>query len=162
MSRPSGETAAMEWARAETERRRREEDAPLPGQIVMPPLDRYSDEYSPEERLLELHPDADPARTGPRSQAVRGIICGACCGWTTPPTSEEVYEAMRAVDKTARQRAAATVLTHEADFVDLMKAHTERAFTWRQLARALREHGGQPPERAAMVARLGGSTPWKS
>ena len=156
----SPDNSTLEWARAETARRTREE-APLPTRVTMPPLDRFSDEYAPEERLLELYPDAEPTRTGAQSQAVRGIICGGCCGWVEPPTSEEVYEAMRAERKTPRQRAAARVLTHEADFVDLMKAYTERAFTWRQLARALKDQGGQPPERAAMIRRLARQEPWR-
>ena len=44
-----------------------------------------------------------------------------------------------------------TVLTNEASFDELMNAYIERAFTWRQLARALAEQGGQPAERAALV-----------
>ena len=137
------------WARAETQRRSREE-GPV-ATVVLPPLDRFSDEYAPPEMLAELHPEADPAATGPHSQTVRGIICGGCCGWPEPPTSEEVYEAMRAETRTARQRAVVTVLTNEASFEELMNAYIEHSFTWRQLAQALAEQGGRPAERAALV-----------
>ena len=54
-------------------------------------------------------------------------------------------------NRSARQRAVVTVLTNEASFDELMNAYIERAFTWRQLARALAEQGGQPAERAALV-----------
>ncbi len=119
--------------------------------IELPPLDRFSDEYSPAETLARLDPKADAEATGAQSRTVRGIICGGCCGWREPPTSEEVYEAMQAEERTARQRAAVTVLTNEATFDELMNAYIERAFTWRQLARALAEQGGRPAERAALV-----------
>jgi len=138
------------WARAEARRRSREE-GPLPATVVLPALDRFSDEYAPAEMLARLDPQADPEATGPHSRTVRGIICGGCCGWPEPPTSEEVYEAIRAENRSTRQRAVVTVLTNEASFDELMNAYIERAFTWRQLARALAEQGGQPAERAALV-----------
>lgn len=141
------------WARRESERRAAEE-RPAVSAVPLGPLECYSDEYAPPERLAEFLPDADPGATGPRSRTVRGIICGGCCGWPRPPTSEEVYHAMRAKHRTPRQRAVVTVLTNEASFEELMNAHTERAFTWRQLARALAERGGMPPERARLVRRL--------
>lgn len=112
-----------------------------------------------ESRLIGidalLDPQADPEATGPHSRTVRGIICGGCCGWPEPPTSEEVHEAMQAENRSARQRAVVTVLTNEASFDELMNAYIERAFTWRQLARALEEQGGQPAARARSRSRSG-------
>ena len=127
--------------------------------VPLGPLENYSDEYAPPERLAEFLPGADPNATGARSQTIRGIIRGSCCGWPRPPTSEEVYDAIRATHRTPRQRAVVTVLTNEASFEELMNAHTERAFTWRQLARALAEKGGMPPERARLVRRFASDGP---
>ena len=61
---------------------------------------------------------------------------------------------MRAERPTPRQRNAAGVLVNEADFDELMNAHLEGAFTWRQLARAFQEHGPLPGERTAFLKRL--------
>lgn len=66
----------------------------LPGTVSLPGLDRFSDEYAPAEVLARLDRKADPEATGPHWRTVRGIICGGCCGWPEPPTSEEVHEAM--------------------------------------------------------------------
>ena len=74
----------------------------MPATVVLPALDRFSDEYAPAERLARLDPKADPEATGPHSRTVRGIICGGCCGWPEPPTSEEVHEAIRAETGAAR------------------------------------------------------------
>lgn len=48
------------------------------------------DEYTPPEILAAFRPGADASAPGPRSQTVRGTICGSCAGWPDPPTSEEV------------------------------------------------------------------------
>jgi hypothetical protein len=122
--------------------------------VDLGPLEQYSDEYTPVERLRELRPSVDPAATGPRSQTVRGIICGGCSGWAEKPTSEDVYEALRAEQRTAAQRNAIGVLTKEADDDEVMHAHLEGAFTWRQLARAYREIPGGPPSRAAFLLKF--------
>ena len=141
------------WAAVET-RRRTVEDRPAAEESDLGPLEWYDDEYSPPEMLVAFRPGADAAATGPRSQTVRGIICGSCAGWPNPPTSEEVYEALRAERPTPRQRNAVGVLVNEADFDELMNAHLEGAFTWRQLARAFKEHGALPGERTAFLKRL--------
>ena len=144
------------WAREETLRRTREEQD---RHVVLKPPEAFSDEYSPPEQLARLRPDADPERTGPNSQTIRGVICGGCCGWGTPPTSAELYDAMRSNNPTERQRAVATVLIHEADFEDLLNAYIERAFTWRQLARAMHRRKHVPPTRARQVNAF--ANPWK-
>ena len=63
------------WARAEARRRSREE-GPLPATVVLPALDRFSDEYAPAEMLARLDPQADPEATGPHSRTVRGRKTG--------------------------------------------------------------------------------------
>ena len=44
-----------------------------------------------------------------------------------------------------------TVLINEASFEELVNAHTEGAFTWRQLARAARRQGAVPPLRIRQI-----------
>ena len=160
------------WCRQETRRRTRDEHRRTRDEqeydldIQLKPAEAFSDEYAPSAELARLRPDADPDRTGPDSQTIRGVICGGCCGWKTPPTSEELYEAMRSPNPSERQRAVATVLIHEADFEDLMNAHIERAFTWRQLVRAMHLRDYVPPRRARQVNAfadpdLEERAPWK-
>lgn len=139
------------WAEDETRRRSDEERDPLG--LDLGPLEQYDDKYTSPETLGQLRPDADPEATGPHSQTVRGIICGGCSGWVKTPTSEEVYEAMRAEHRTPAQQTAVGVLTGEATFDELMNAHLEGAFTWRQLARAFKE-AGMPGERTGFLKRL--------
>ena len=112
------------WAEQETRRRAAEHGVAAP--VDLGPPERYDDEYTPTETLLSLRPDADPEATGPRSQSVRAVICGRCAGWERPPTPDEVYDAMRATKRTARQRSAIGVLTQEADFEELLKKLARR------------------------------------
>ena len=67
------------------------------------------------------------------------------------PTSVELYDALRADNPTSRQRSIATVLINEASFDDLVNAHTEGAFTWRQLTRAAQREGAVPPPRIRLI-----------
>ena len=140
------------WAERET-RRRAAEHAHAAAVDLGPP-ERYADEYTPTEMLLRLRPDADPDATGPRSQTVRSVICGRCAGWARPPRPEDVYEAMRAANRTRDQRSAIAVLTREANFEELMNAHLEGAFTWRQLVRAFQERQHVPRSRAGFLRRF--------
>ena len=140
------------WAERET-RRRAAEHADSTAVDLGPP-ERYDDEYAPTETLLRLRPDADPYATGPRSQTVRSVICGRCAGWARPPRPEDVYEAMRAANRSRDQRSAIAVLTREADFEELMNAHLEGAFTWRQLVRAFQERRHVPRSRAGFLRRF--------
>ena len=43
------------------------------------------------------------------------------------------------------------MLINEASFEDLVNAHTEGAFTWRQLARAARCQGAAAPLRICLI-----------
>ncbi len=140
------------WAEEETRRRAAEHAIAVSVDLGLP--ERYNDEYTPTETLLSLRPDADPDATGPRSQTVRSVICGRCAGWAKPPTPEEVYEAMRTAHRNRDQRSAIGVLTREADFEELMNAHLERAFTWRQLVRAFQERKHVPRNRAGFLRRF--------
>ena len=140
----------LAWIRRETERRRLEEDERRP--VELPPPETFSDEYTPVEALLALRPHADPAETGPESRAVRIVIRRRCCGWRNRPTSREVYDALRADNPTGRQLAVMTVVLNAATFSEMVLAHLEGAFTWRQLARAMHRHRCSPPRRARQIA----------
>ena len=92
----------------------------------------HPDVYSTVDDLAAIRPDA----TRPHPRTIRGLLGGACAGWRVRPTSVELNRALRADNPTSRQRSMATVLINEASFEELVNAHTEGAFTWRQLARA--------------------------
>ena len=79
---------ALAWTCRETARRCREEDEDR--RVELLPPEAFSDEYAPAERLKRVRRGADPRATGPDSQTVRGLICGACAGWRNPPTSREL------------------------------------------------------------------------
>lgn len=140
-------TETWAWSKAETERRR-DAAATRP---TLAPIDAFPDEYSTADDLAAVRRDADPDATGPHSGTIRGLLGGACAGWRVRPTSVELYDALRADDPTNRQRSIATVLINEASFEDLVNAHTEGAFTWRQLARAARRQGTVPPLRIRQI-----------
>ncbi len=118
-------TETWAWSKAETERRR----YAAATQPTLAPIDAFPDEYSTADELAAVRLDPDPDATGPRSQTIRGLLGGACAGWRVPPTSVELYDALRADNPTSRQRSIATVLINEASFEDLVNAHTEGAFT---------------------------------
>ena len=140
-------TETWAWSKAETERRRRA----VTTRPTLAPIDAFPDEYSTADDLAAVRLDADPDATGPHSQTIRGLLGGACAGWRVRPTSVELYDALRADDPTNRQRCIATVLINEASFEDLVNAHTEGAFTWRQLARAALRQGTVPPLRIRQI-----------
>ena len=140
-------TATWAWSKAETERRRHAAAT----QPTLAPIDAFPDEYSTADDLAAAGLDADPDATGPRSQTIRGLLGGACAGWRVRPTSVELYDALRADNPTSRQRSIATVLINEASFEELVNAHTEGAFTWRQLARAARRQGAAAPLRIRLI-----------
>ena len=147
--RRAGTTSRATWCRAEGIRRRNEELAARVA--VLQPADEFDDDYAAEEVLAQLLPDADPERTGPESQTVRGVLCGACAGWRKPPTSREFYEAVQAAEPTARQLSIVEAIAVESSSTELMVAHLERAFTWRQLVRSLQLRGWCPAERANQI-----------
>ena len=140
-------TAIWAWSKAETERRRRAAATPP----TLAPIDAFPDDYGTADELAAIRPDADPDATGPHSQIIRGLLGGACAGWRVRPASVELYHARRADNPTRRQRSVATVLINEASFEELVNAHTEGAFTCRQLARAARRQGAVPPLRIRQI-----------
>ena len=144
------QTVAWAWSTNETRRRQlRATTTP-----VLAPAESFPDEYSTIHELRRISPDANPDATGPHSRTVRGLLCGACAGWKKPPTSLELHEAMNAMrtgDPTRRQRSIAALLVNEASFDELVNAHLEGAFTWRQLAVAAHLQNHVPPARIHQI-----------
>ena len=144
------QTVAWAWSRDETRRRQHRATA----KPVLAPAETFPDEHSTISELSRINPDADPAATGAHSQTIRGLLCGACAGWKKPPTSLELHETMNAMgtgDPSRRQRSIAALLVNEASFDELVNAHLEGAFTWRQLAIAAHLQNHVPPARIHQI-----------
>ena len=122
---------------------------PLPPHSHPRPIDSLPGKCSTVDDVAAIRPDADTAATGPHSQTIRGLLGGACAGWRVRRTSVELNGALLADNPISCQRSIATVLINEASFEDLVNAHTQGAFIWRQLARA----APCPAERDERMAR---------
>ena len=120
----------LAWVRQETARRDEEENPERPTKVRS--LESFSDEYADPTKYKTVN----QKRIGRKSATIKGMIAGECCGWPEPPTSDEVYEAMRAERPTRRQRSMIDMVLR-ADFEKVFGAWMEGAFTWRQVARAI-------------------------
>ncbi len=129
----------LAWVQRETERRNREEDPERPARLR--PLEDFKDEYADPTKYKTV----DQKRVGRKSATIEGMIVSECCGWPKRPTSEEVYEAMRAESPTNRQHAIIQMVLR-AEFETLFGGWMEAAFTWRQIARAMGRRSWQNPE----------------
>ena len=118
---------------------------------LLAPAEDFDDDYAPVEALTRIRPDLDPTKSGPQAQAIRGVLCSSCAGWKEWPTSEEFYEAVQATNPTARQRSIVAAIGLGADWVDVVTAHLQAAFTWRQMVRTLHLIGFCPPDRATEI-----------
>ena len=120
---------------------------------------------SAEERTTVLPPEAfddtyaepDPrfrsGGRGPECDGIAGLLAGRCAGWPQPPTARELYDAMRAKARTARQKAIVRVLITEGTADTVALGYLDGAYTWRQLARAMHEQKHYDPELARYVNR---------
>ena len=126
-----------QWREREL-RRRLVEEAEGRTETLAPP-DAFSDTYDPET-------PEDGGRRGRKSRTVEGILGGGCCGWREQPDAAELYDALRAEQPTKRQLAVAGAFISEADIDDLLMAHLEGAFTWRQLATMIHRLGMETSE----------------
>ena len=98
------------------------------------PDEFFSNEYSTAD-------DVPREETGPNSYAMKWRIVSSCAGWPKKPTAAEAYEAFREERPTDRQKAIMEVLIGEGDIHEWCNAWHEGAFTWRQMARAVRNSG---------------------
>ncbi len=129
--------ADPERVRQEAERRELEEQEWAPAALLPP--EAFSDDEAPR-RYLDRVCSAE-ARTGRHAEAVQQRIMSSCAGWKRRPTASEFYDAVRATRPTPRQRSIVRMWGLEATFAELIQAWAQRAYTDRQLARALRLAG---------------------
>ena len=122
------------------------------GELAKP--EEFADDYVTEERQRQYLPDAETLRRGARAGTVEGVLASACAGWKREPTSTEFHEAVQAKQPTRRQRLIVATVAIESTWVELVKAHLEGAFTWRQLVRGLQAWGWCPRKRAGQINTL--------
>lgn len=134
----------LRWVHEETARRSREENPERPARLR--PLEDFSDEYADPTRYKTV----DQERVGRNSRTIRGLIIGDCCGWPKRPTSDEVYEAMRAESPTDLQQSMINMVLR-ADFETLFAGWMEGAFTWRQVARAMGRRTWSDPQQIRAI-----------
>ena len=135
--------------RQEIERRLREPDQWAPATLL--PASAFSDEPATDRDFERLE---DPnARTGRYADAVHFRLMSSCAGWKTRPTASEFYDAVRATGPTARQRAIVSAWGREATFFELLEAWAQRAYTDRELVRALHLAGFDCGERIREINR---------
>lgn len=120
------------WREAELQRRLADEDEDHVERLRAP--ETFPAEYAPPR------PDV-PGRRGPESSTVDGVLTSGCCGWSRPPSAREFFEAMQADEPTKRQTAVGSAFVDEADIDEILMAHLEGAFTWRQLAALMHRLG---------------------
>ena len=116
------------WVDAEEARRRLEEDPPDNTGLLA--ADEFDDEYN-------------STTEGGRgsSKTIAGLLAGACAGWARQPNAAGFQEAMRASKPSRRQRSIIAVLISEATLDEVLMAHREGAFTWRQLSERMHQRG---------------------
>lgn len=145
----SESSGLVEWARDQQERRRRFDEETRDCRLKPP--EAFSDEPAPPEALRRLCPGLDPALTGRRSHAVEWRIIRSCCGWGRPPTTGEFYDAFHTDAPDRRQKSIIYMWGTEATFTELFEAWAQRAYTFRDLVRALHLADFPWPERIAEI-----------
>lgn len=102
--------------------------------VVLPP-ERFSDAYEPPD------PKFAGERRGQEAEEIGALLFSCCAGWEQAPTAGEFYEAMRSAEPNQRQEMIINVLITEAPNSVVALAFLQGAFTWRQLAQAMRRRG---------------------
>ena len=122
---------------AEIARRRLENDQWSPERLL--PAEAFSDRLAGETAFRGLC--APETARGRDAWAVHRRIMSSCAGWRQRPTAAEFYAAIRANEPTDRQQAIIRMWGAEATLEDLVEAWAQRAYTFRQLVRALHRAG---------------------
>ena len=92
-----------------------------------------------DERFHDSEPDENRAR---HSTTVGRRLASSCAGWPAPhPTSEELYDTLRADRPTERQQALIDVWADETTEEEVVQAWVENVYSWGMLARACRSSG---------------------
>ncbi len=124
-----------------------------------PFLDRFdlSLEVLPEECFSNTYSDAagvPKTEAGANSYTMRGRLMSSCAGWPEKPTATEAYKAFREKHPDERQQAIIHVLVREGDLHEWNNAWYEGAFTWRQMARAIRNGAPWTPRTIRRINRM--------
>lgn len=135
-----------EQARRECAERNRLDD-PWALDVPVGPDEAFSDAYVEAD-------DVAPENRGPNSPAIGALFRAKCCGWPRMPTAAECYAAMRTEVPTRRQMAVLSTVIGEGDAFDIVNAWHEGAFTWRQLARAMRATGPWTADKVRLLNRF--------
>ena len=114
--------------------------------VVLPP-ERFSDDYAPAD------PRFAGEKRGAEADEINGLLSTCCSGWRQPPKPREFYEAVRTTKPTQRQEMVISVLIEEAPNDVVAVAFLQGAFTWRQLAAAMRRQGRYSARLAQYVNR---------
>ena len=99
------------------------------------PPEAFSNELAPDGLTAKVQPDHE-TRTGRESSTVTAVFASRCCGYRQPPTTAELYDAMRRTRPTERDKVVLTAWVVEATERDWLLAWTEQAYSWRMLVRA--------------------------
>jgi len=78
---------------------------------------------------------------GPKSSGLESLVASRCAGWQRMPTGQELYDAFRARTPTSRELALLDTWFVEATEVQMQNAWAQRAYTDRQLVRAIHSAG---------------------
>ena len=101
------------------------------------PPEAFSNELAPEDMREQLHPRRDPSQIEERSETVSRVFASRCAGDVEPPTAAELYHAMRQQNPNQREFDVLDSWIMHATVDDLWWAWSERAYSWRMLARAM-------------------------
>ena len=127
-----------------------------PEDALLLPAERFSNRPASAWHGRLINAAAEPERTRGQSQAVALRLSRSCSGWEQRPSSNELYEAIRAKTPTQRERAILECWASEADWEELLQAWTEHAYTFRELAAALHRAGlSRCPAAAALNSWAG-------
>ena len=99
--------------------------------VVLPP-ERFSDAYAAPD------PEFPNEGRGADAERIETLLASCCAGWKKPPTPREFYKAIRSREPTQRDETIINVLITEAPNNVVALAFLQGAFTWRQLAAAMR------------------------
>ena len=121
--------------------------APEHFQHTLAPREAYYDHTSHWEH-------AEPRKIGADSRALQDVINGCCQGWAEPPTAAELHAAFKAKEPTARELALLRTWVIEATIGQLFEAWAQRAYTDRELVKAVHLVGLGRTERPMMARRI--------
>ena len=101
------------------------------------PPEAFRNELAPTELRRRLQPEREPNQIEARSETVSRVFASRCAGDVKPPTAAELYHAMRQEEPNEREQSVLCSWVMHATVEDLWWAWSERAYSWRMLARAM-------------------------